>query len=707
MEIQNNNLFDPLTGLYNLSGFLKEIQHEDILPKFPHMMLYFNVMGFSTFNNSYGYIAGNKFLNSLAERMIGVFPNAIASREFSDHFILLTEYISREDVIAKIDSLQKAVDILSQNLNLILKVGICYEEIPLHDDIFLMDKAKNACSYVIKEKDNCYAFYSEQVEQNLERETYLLRNLDYAIEKNKIFPYYQREIRTLTMECCGYEALARWADDGYGTLPPGIFIPILEEARLIHKLDLHIIEDVYSTMRKMLDLGLSPVPVSVNLSRIDFELCDVVREIEKIRNKYDVSPDYIRIEITESAFTEDSELLINEISRLRQAGYEIWMDDFGSGYSSLNNLRSYQFDVIKIDMNFLKEFETNPKGRIVLRSIIGMIKELKMHTLCEGVETLEQYDFLKEAGCEKIQGFLFGKPMPASIRDTGIIFIGEMPDAGPKIEDNSLSEYYQKIGAVNVIGSALLSLEGISGENCYNDRALAIIEVDGDRINYLYANESYEEFLRSIEIEDMNAANVRSNIDDVYENAHYIEMTKMAEVSPNGITATDFVINGFSIKSIIRFVARCGTKAAFVTISRNLSKMLEYTQALYLENSIPHILTLFFRIDLFDENGTVQNIYINSKQKRISDLTNVSKLAVSLFAKDYIREDEQKKFEEFYDIDTIFDRIKNGKSGYISKIFHSKNNESEMFTIKPIRYNEKWKFLSCCSFKENLEYIEE
>ena len=94
MEIQNNNLFDPLTGLYNLSGFLKEIQHEDILPRFPHMMLYFNVLGFSTLNNSYGYIAGNNFLNSLAERMIGVFPNAIASREFSDHFILLTDYIT-------------------------------------------------------------------------------------------------------------------------------------------------------------------------------------------------------------------------------------------------------------------------------------------------------------------------------------------------------------------------------------------------------------------------------------------------------------------------------------------------------------------------------------------------------------------------------------------------------------------------------------
>ena len=143
-----------------------------------------------------------------------------------------------------------------------------------------------------------------------------------------------------------------------------------------------------------------------------------------------------------------------------------------------------------------------------------------------------------------------------------------------------------------------------------------------------------------------------------------------------------------------------------MTISRNLSKMLEYTQALYLENSIPHILTLFFRIDLFDENGTVQNIYINSKQKRISDLTNDSKLAVSLFAKDYIREDEKEKFEEFYDMDTVFDRLKKEKAGYVSKIFHSNDNEPEMFTIKPIRYNDTWKFLSCCSFKENFGLIE-
>jgi EAL domain-containing protein (putative c-di-GMP-specific phosphodiesterase class I)/GGDEF domain-containing protein len=700
MEIHNNNLFDPLTGLYNLSGFLKEIQQDNIFPESSHMMLYFNIVGFSTLNNSYGYIAGNKFLNSFAEKMIEKFPNAVASREFSDHFILMTTFTSRDDVIEKISSLQKDVDILSQNLNLILKVGICYEEIPLHDDIYLMDRAKNACSYVKKEKDKSYAFYSEQVEHNLERETYLLRNLDAAISKDKIFPFYQREMRALTMECCGYEALARWADEDYGTIPPNVFIPILEEARLINKLDIHIIEDVCRDLRIMLDKGLSPVPVSVNLSRMDFELCDIVMEIENIRNKYDISPDYIRIEITESAFTEDSDFLINELFRLKYAGYEIWMDDFGSGYSSLNNLKSYPFDVVKIDMNFMKEFETNPKGRIVLKSVIGMIKELKMHTLCEGVETLEQYSFLKESGCEKIQGFLFGKPMPVEINDDGIRFIGEIKGAGPKLEDKALSEYYQKIGAINVIGGTLLSSQMAFDMDNNGDIALSIIEVDGNNINYLYANKAYETFLKSIEISDVKTANQRANLDNVYENFHYIQMAEKAEKSANGVIEADFVINGYSIKSMIKFVARCGSKAAYVTVSRNLSNMPEYTQAIYLENAIPHILTLFFRIDLFDENGTVQNIYINSEQTRITDETTDSKQAVIVFAKKYIREDERKRFEEFYDMDTILDRIGDDGAGYISMQFHSPEDKIEIYIIKPIRYNDSWKFLSCCSFQD-------
>jgi len=198
----------------------------------------------------------------------------------------------------------------------------------------------------------------------------------------------------------------------FGFLSPGLFIPVLEDGRRIHKLDLCVYESVCRRIRECLDKGLPVLPTSMNFSRLDFELMDAVGELEALVKKYDIPKEYLHVEITESALTEDVEGLKTAMKRLHDNGYVIWLDDFGSGYSSLNVLKDYDFDLLKIDMEFLKNFSGNKDSRKIIRSIISLANELDMMTLTEGVETQEAVDFLKESGCGRLQGYFFGKPMP-------------------------------------------------------------------------------------------------------------------------------------------------------------------------------------------------------------------------------------------------------------------------------------------------------
>ena len=187
---------------------------------------------------------------------------------------------------------------------------------------------------------------------------------------------------------------------------------MLEEYRLIHKLDRAIIESVCRDLRTALDAEKPVVPISINFSRLDFELMDAVQELENLIAKYRIPKHLIHVEVTESALTDDLFNLNAAMNRIKELGYSLWLDDFGSGYSSLNVLKDYQFDVVKIDMRFLSNLDDSEKARILLDCIVQMAKRINMLTLTEGVETRSQADFLDQIGCTRLQGYLFGKPIP-------------------------------------------------------------------------------------------------------------------------------------------------------------------------------------------------------------------------------------------------------------------------------------------------------
>ena len=238
----------------------------------------------------------------------------------------------------------------------------------------------------------------------------LLAAFDEAIENDHIFAYFQPQVNHSTGRMVGAEALMRWKDPERGMQYPSDFIPVLENNDLIYKADLHLFDLVCRFIDKCIDEELTVVPISVNLSRYDIYDRDYVEEIEKIRQKYDVPVKYLRIEITESSAIGGIELVKNVLDKLHGYGYLVEMDDFGSGYSSLNILKDLDIDIIKLDMIFMSG-KLGGRGGTILNSIIQMAKWLQTPVIAEGVETMEMANFLKSMGCNYIQGYLYSKPL--------------------------------------------------------------------------------------------------------------------------------------------------------------------------------------------------------------------------------------------------------------------------------------------------------
>ena len=260
--------------------------------------------------------------------------------------------------------------------------------------------------------------YSQKQREAEKKRKYLLENIDRATAKGWIQVYYQPIVDSDSGKTCDEEALARWIDPVEGFLSPADFISELEDAGLIYKLDLHVLEQVLKKIRSRTIAKKEIVPQSINLSRSDFETCDIVEEIRKRVDDAGVERNMISIEITEGIIGENFDYMKEQLSRFQSLGFKVWMDDFGSGYSSLNVLHSVSFDLIKFDQSFTRKLSEGERGRIILKDMMKMAESLQVETICEGVETKEQAIFLKEIGCSKQQGYYYGKPRPLETQET-------------------------------------------------------------------------------------------------------------------------------------------------------------------------------------------------------------------------------------------------------------------------------------------------
>jgi len=507
---RTDRYFDTLTGLPNLEysrmrgeNFADDIRDAGGSPA----IIFFDVVGMKLYNNANGYDKGNEFLIHFAVFLKKQFPKNLICRLADDHFSVIADVKNIEEKLCEIRrNVKNSISKISMDVN----VGIC--QIEEFDDILdACEKAKIACKVQKKTSENFFRYYDDDLRKELLLQNYVVNHIDEAIEKGYIKVYYQPVVRTISETFCGMEALARWIDPQFGFLNPAVFIGALEESRQIHKLDSHIVEQVCKEMREELDQGRQIVPVSFNLSRLDFIGCDIFDVVEKALEKYNIDRDYIRVEITESIMASDS-YVRSEIQRFRLVGYEVWMDDFGSGYSSLNTLKDYKFDELKIDMAFLSNF--NEASRTIISSTVRMAKNLGLKTLAEGVETKEQMDFLKSIGCEKVQGYYYGKPQP--LKDT----IKHMESIGMLAEDLHTRKIYSKIGRIDYLV----------------DSPMGILSYRDGLFKFLFVNKQLEEQVLSIGFSDIKA--VEDAINDPEDPAYYTlhEAEKAAYVAPREMT---------------------------------------------------------------------------------------------------------------------------------------------------------------------------
>lgn len=360
------------------------------------------------YNDTIGYERGDELIREAARQLRRAFYSRVLCHVTAGQFCVLCY---RDEAEPGILHLCEALREFHQGDMVDCKAGFA-EYTGSEQAITLIDRARMAQKSILPYRNQHLCFYDAVLDGELRFRQYIVSHLDEAIEKGHLIAYFQPIMRAATGKVCCEEALARWKDPNNGLLMPYRFIPPLEDNGLMYKVNLHMVELVLENFRRRQADGVPIVPVSVNLSRKDFNQCDMVQEIIDRVDRSGFPRDLLRIEITESAFTEDQKLLRREIGRFRASGFQVWLDDFGSEYSTLNLLEDIDFDLIKIDMKFMRNFTGEGKNFVIVSHTIDMAREMGMTTLMEGIETEEQYRFMQKLHCDMVQGYLFNKPNP-------------------------------------------------------------------------------------------------------------------------------------------------------------------------------------------------------------------------------------------------------------------------------------------------------
>ena len=412
---------DPLTGVLSHNGFRKKV--EELLinnPDTAYTISYNNIKDFKFINDSFGWKVGDELLKFWTERSLEVLTDKEAiGRYDGDHFVLLRCICGNEQILQDekyiLNPLRNYFSDRGKDFTVRLCSGIYvlmpddYKDINVDK---MLDYARIAERKVRETKKEGFEFYNPTQWDRGKQSAGIVSRLPAAVESGEIQVWYQPQVNYKTGKITGAEALCRWNSKKNGNISPGEFIPILEETGLIYDLDCHVWDTVCKDLRRWNEQGRD-ICVSVNLSRQDIvKNPDVAEHFNTLKEFYNLSPKQLRIEITESAYVENSDVIIKTTTKLREAGFEVEMDDFGSGYSSLNMLKEVVLDRIKLDLRFITGSGDQKMGRTILSYMVQMLQAIGTSLIAEGVETLEQADFLGSLGCEEMQGYYFYKPMP-------------------------------------------------------------------------------------------------------------------------------------------------------------------------------------------------------------------------------------------------------------------------------------------------------
>ena len=418
MNLRHDSFYtDPLTAIPNIN-YIHEFGNEKMQiirseGKIPNIV-YLDIISMQSYNNQYGFKEGDNLLCLTAKTLAKCFPKALVVRDSDDHFIMITDTDSPDKLKKDIRKANRAIRMKANGNTTGVRCGVCSVEdgVSLNEAI---DHAKLALKRIENDMSREIEFFSQISNDLYFRNRYIIENLDRALKEGWIKVYYHGIRRVPNQKVAAFECLARWIDPERGMISPGEFIPVLQKYHQLYRLDLYMFEQVCREVKIRHDSGLPLVPVSVNFSRQDFDHVDVLAYMNRMYDKYNmaeyVDKSYFIIEITEQDLEEGEESFKKQIKSIRDNNYTIWLDDFGSGYSAISSFSQYEFDLIKFDMNLVKNLD-DKRGvnHILLEELVNLAKKLGIHTLIEGCETEEQFEFIRSIGCELVQGYYFRKP---------------------------------------------------------------------------------------------------------------------------------------------------------------------------------------------------------------------------------------------------------------------------------------------------------
>lgn len=403
---------DTLTRLYNKEAFY--MHAAELLNQHPdtkYDILCMDIENFKLINDVFGETEGDHLLCFLAKVLQNYISEGYVCRHGGDIFAAILP--RKDSYSALVSAIQNELtESPMQYMNLQLKFGIY----PIDDRSMtvraMCDRAKIASKSITQKYDASIAFYNQAFGDRLIEEQQIAAEMDQALQNSEFVVYYQPQYDLKTGVLIGAESLVRWQHPQRGFLPPDKFVPLFEQNGFITQLDIFVWKSVCKQMREWIDLGHSCIPVSINLSRVDIYNPRLPEIIIEILNQQHLKPECIHLEITETAYTDNPKQLILTVKKLKQYGFHIDMDDFGSGYSSLNMLSEVPVDTLKLDMRFLQNAQGSSRGGNILFFIMNLAKWLEVSVVAEGIETKEQMLFLSSLGCDYGQGYYFAKPMP-------------------------------------------------------------------------------------------------------------------------------------------------------------------------------------------------------------------------------------------------------------------------------------------------------
>jgi len=598
-DCKKQEMYDPLTGIYNCQAFYHytaELLKEN--PAMQFCLIYWNIRKFKVVNDLFGRDNGDKVLIRLAQsiRELGHDEKATYGRVERDNFVCcVTDEVIRRGEWLKLADV--TYDIAGSEYRFFCCLGIYKISNPTMKVSNMVDRARVAMEKVKENYLKPYAWFDESMWGAIVEEQRLNSEFKTAIAGKQFQVYYQPICRTSDGEVVGMEALVRWQHPERGLISPGMFIPLFEKNGFISILDRYVWNEVCSMQRNRLDRKIEVVPISINVSRVEFYNQHLCEDIYSIVKKYDLPTEIIKIEITESAYSDNPEMVREAVKKMHEMGFIVLMDDFGSGYSSLNILKDLPVDVLKIDMKFMDDIENNQSASIILEAIIRMAKWMKLETVAEGVETKKNWDYLRSIECDLVQGYYFYKPMPeqqvAKLFDRKAEAPAARREEGLELEDVIMDVFGRSNSRESLLFYSMLG-------------GMGILEMTQDSLEIIQVNKGYYEAVygdsqkQNAEVRVLNKLVEEPDLSILMEKCRLSKEEDRVEQVQIRHKREDDIFVWLNIK--VRYLGSRGKRSLFYFALDNIDEIKKIEQERYLIDYSEALLRVFDKVYRLDYN---------------------------------------------------------------------------------------------------------